>query len=116
MALDRFIYFKQGKAPSLETIRDTLEDYLGGATEGVYIDNDRVFAVLRGKPSFPLKRIPEMAKYSEASEQHKERWLEVCRTSTSIDVITRMTDEYTNVVADGFVALVARFWKGKRDG
>lgn len=115
MALDRFIYFKKGKTPSLETIRDTLEDYLGGALEKLDVQ-DRIFATLRGKPSFPLKRIPEMAKYAEASEQHEERWFEVCRTDTSIDVITRMTDEYTNVVADGFAALVARFWKGKRDG
>lgn len=116
MALDRFVYFnlKKGGCPKLETIRDTLEDYLGGATKSVTVDGQRIFAVLHGKPSFPFRRIHDMGKYTEASEIHEERWIEVYCTQTSIDVITRMTDEYTNTVADGFAELCARFWNGKR--
>ena len=114
MALDRFIYFK--KSPKLETIRETLEDYLGEALYEIPVDGARVTALLHGKPSCPFRRLPDMGNVAAAQEQREERFLEVCWTSTSIDVITRQSDEYTNVVGDGFAALAARFWKGKRNG
>jgi hypothetical protein len=74
----------------------------------------RIMVLLKGRPSFPFRRRPQTAGYREAAEQHTERWFEVFWTKKDIDVITRQTDEYTNVVAEGFTALCARFWQGKR--
>jgi hypothetical protein len=120
MAIDRFVRWKprtkdSPAKPSRNDIRNVLEDYLGDVLLRIDVDGPRITALLKGKPSFPFKRIPEMGKYTEGQEQHDERWLEVYWTNTNIDVITRMTDEFTNVVAEGFAALAARFWEGKRD-
>jgi hypothetical protein len=119
MGIDRFVYWKKKLGPSLKETKATLEDYLGGAALSVTIDvvNDpnRIIALLHGKPSFPFRRNKEVGKSREMTEQHDERWLEVYWTKGSIDVITRMTDEYTNVVAEGFAALCARFWQGWRE-
>jgi hypothetical protein len=66
-----------------------------------------------GKPSYPFRRHKGFEKYAPAVEQHEERWFEVYVEKHQIDVITRQTDEYTNVVAEGFAALCRRCWHGK---
>jgi hypothetical protein len=114
MALDRFVRFKS-KAPRLHLVRRTLEDYLGGAAEKVYTDGFRIYAVLRGKPSFPFRRMRGMKRFAATSEAYDERWLEVYVDKKYIDVITRMTDEYTNNVAEGFARLCERYWHGTMD-
>jgi hypothetical protein len=120
MGIDRFVTWPKGKGherPTLDMIRETLEDYLGGAMEKIdIVDGVRIVAVLKGRPSFPFRRQAGLPPgFREATEQHTERWIEVFWTKKDIDVITRQTDEYTNVVAEGFAALCARFWQGKRD-
>lgn len=114
MAIDRFIHWRK-RRPSKIQIQRVLEDYLGDAMVRLFVDGGRITVLLHGKPSFPFKRLREMGKYREGQEAHDERWFEVYCTNTNIDVITRMTDEYTNVVAEGFAVLCARFWEGKRD-
>ena len=114
MGIDRFVYWNKRRPTKLE-IQHTLEDYLGDVLLRIDIDGARITALLKGKPRFPFRRIEEMGSYTEGQEQHDERWIEVYWTNKSIDVITRMTDEFTNVVAEGFAALAARFWEGKRD-
>lgn len=115
MAIDRFITWNSArKAPKFKELKAVLEDYLSGAAVKVDEDGQRIYAILQGKPSFPFKRIPTYERDGAYQEQHDERWIEVYWSVGSIDVITRMTDEYTNGVAEGFATLVARFWKGKR--
>lgn len=120
MAIDRFIHWKRRKGPTVKVVQHTLEDYLGEVALRVeaVVHKDgsaHIRALLKGKPSFPFKRIPEMRNYHEGQEMHDERWLEVYWTRRSIDIITRFTDEFTMVVAEGFADLAARFWEGKRD-
>lgn len=43
-----------------------------------------------------------------------ERWMEVFWCDGGIDVVTRLADEYTNNIAEGFAELAKRFWGGKR--
>lgn len=118
MAIDRFVYFKHRKGPKIQDLKTVLEDYLGSA--GIYVefavhDKDcRIMAMLPGKPNFPFKRIKGYEDMGRPCECHQERWFEVYwHSSRKIDVITRQTDEFTNVVAQGFAELCARFWKGE---
>lgn len=116
MGIDRFVRFKRGKRPSKRHLVLVLEDYLGGAANKIDTDDrHRILVWLEGRPSFPFRRIPKMREYACASEVHLERWFEVYISASYIDIITRQTDEYTNVVAEGFADLCARFWQGKRD-
>lgn len=113
MGIDRFVNWKK-KGPSLEKVKVVLRDYLGSGCT-ISSNGPRIFAVLQGKPSYPFKSIPAYKKYTEASELHDERWIEVYVTKKNIDVITRQADEFTNVVAEGFAVLAARFWEGERE-
>jgi hypothetical protein len=126
MAVDRFINWEK-RIPAKSSIRFVLEDYLGDAAEeitygtlknGKSKSKDMEFwsIKLRGKPQFPFKRLPEFKKRKGPAigmEPHKERWFEVVWTPDGIDVITRLSDEYTSVVANGFAAMCARYWQTK---
>lgn len=114
MGIDRFVKWKKTK-PSLKSVMAVLRDYLGEGAVRITADEHRITALLVGKPSYPFKSVKAYAKYREASETHDERWIEVYVTKKNIDVITRQTDEYTNVVAEGFAVLAARFWGGERE-
>ncbi len=113
MALDRFVYWGS-EVPTKEIIYQTLQCYLGMAVDEISIDDNRMTAVLVGAPSFPFRHIKGYEDFAAASEIHDERWFEVYYDSKYVDIITRMADEYTNVVADGFAALCARFWKARQ--
>lgn len=45
------------------------------------------------------------------------RWIEVWPSEKLlvVSVMTRQHDEYTNAVAEGLAALIARWWTGKRE-
>jgi len=115
MARDRFVYWLAG-APSIHDIQHALEDYLGEAGS-IAADGFRFVAWLSGTTSHPLRRITpddtRVAMFADLSKQ--PRAFEVCVADDHIDVITRLGDEYTNVVAEGFAALAARYWKGRRE-
>lgn len=110
MGIDRFVHWRD-KGPSLETVKAVLRDYLGSGC-AVSSNGKRIVAVLHGAPSYPFKSIPEYKKFQAVTEQRAERSIEVFVTKKNIDIITRQTDEFTNVVADGFSMLAARFWGG----
>jgi len=114
MAIDRFVRWTKEK-PSFDVIYKTLEDYLGDACIGHHIDGPRITVTLMGKPSYPFRRHPGFEKYAAVSEQREDRFFEVFVEKDKIDIITRQTDEFTNVVAEGFAVLCARCWSGKRD-
>lgn len=111
MGIDRFVHWRD-KGPSLETVKAVLRDYIGADSCAISSNGKRIVAVLNGRPSYPFKSIPEYKKLQAAAEQRGERSIEVFVTKKNIDIITRQTDEFTNVVADGFSMLAARFWGG----
>lgn len=121
MAQDRFLYFRK-EVPSYKDIKCVLEDYLKGLAlkldfgKGRSKSKEMEFwsVQLPGKPSFPFKRLMDGA--TMGAEIHDERWFEIVVTRKgdkvpTIDVITRMNDEITGVIAEGFVALCQRYWK-----
>jgi hypothetical protein len=112
MACDRFVYWTQVH-PTSEQIGQALGDYVGEAgTVGFSIESHRFICRFPGKPSSALKRAePTLASVCPDDE----RWFEVFMADDNIDVITRQCDEFTSAVAEGFAALCARVWKGKRD-
>lgn len=115
MARDRFINWNRS-TPTLANVLSVFEDYLGGAALKVeVVDDFRIIAILAGKPRYPFRREPSNEKYRAGQESHDERWIEVYWAKTNIDVITRMTDTFTNIVADGFAALAAQYWNGVQE-
>lgn len=115
MGIDRFVKWNKAERPTLDIIKMTLEDYLGGAQrEEAEVDGNRITVMLAGKPSYPFRRHSSFEKHAPGAEQHPDRWFEVVVEKDHIDVITRQTDEFTNVVAEGFARLCQRCWNGKR--
>jgi hypothetical protein len=112
MGVDRFVYWRN-EHPTFDEIKMTFEDYLGGACVRMHVDGPRITALLSGAPRYPFRRHKGFEKYAEAVEVHVERWIEVFVSKNNIDVITRQTDEFTNVVAQGFAELCRRCWHGK---
>jgi len=88
-----------------------------------YLDSRRWIITLPGQPSFPFKRICEVPDpFSNHFLCHqKKRWFEVYvgslkdKKTPGIDVITRMQDEFTNNIAEGYAKLVARYYEGRYD-
>ena len=112
MACDRFVRWEDvSKKPTSMQVREVLEDYLGFGG-WIYNNEDDWFTVqLPGLYSHPLRR-----QNTHISDAHGERFFEVCCIhDDSIDVITRLADEFTNNVADGFAKLIARWFEGNLD-
>lgn len=125
MAQDRFVAFRK-QVPSYEDIKCLVEDYVSDLAVEVDFGKGRsksksmeFWSVqLPGKPSFPFKRVKGFENMDRESMNPPERWFEVVVTRkgkkvTDLDVITRLADEVTNVIANGLVALCERCWKAK---
>lgn len=104
MALDRFVYFD--RMPHMNAIQDNLDGYLFDFGAEVKWDKDRWFVTLPGKPEID----PRIG-----ARLHDERWFEVWIGEDCVDVITRQTDELTNVIAEGFARRIARKLQGRKD-
>lgn len=129
MACDRFVNFPPRKRPSYDDIKCLVEDYVRGLalqvdfTTAMSSDKDLEFwsIQLPGHPSFPFKRVKgfENIHWHDGGKLWPpERWFEVVVSRsgakvTQIDVITRLADEITSVVAEGLVSLCVRNWKAK---
>lgn len=96
--------------PSREALGKVLKNYVSDVGK-VRWDKDRFFVILPGKPKFPFQHIYPRPRGC----YHNERWFEVWLGKRCVDVITRQTDDFTNVVAAGYADIVARFWDGKRE-
>lgn len=107
MGLDRFVRWKKRK-PTAKEVRQVLEDYLGGVGT-IKNEAGRLFAMLPGTGSHPLKR---MTKIPEDMHR-KDRWFEVYISKHYLDVITRQHDAFTNSLAAGYAEVMARWWEGK---
>jgi len=111
MALDRIIRFdKPFKPPTRMELTTLLADYFQGIG-GASWDKDRFFVTLPGRPCYALGRLAKIP-FSELPEQ---RWIEVWKDRTSVDVITRTADDITNALAEGLAEIIARFWQGARE-
>jgi len=126
MGHDRIVRFRRsaGRAtrkdvwlktpPSPRLLQLALQDFLGGA--GTVDFGSRCWVVtLQGTNTFPLHRVlrSSSAKNRQrAQTETPERLIEVfLDLPGSITVTTRFADEFTGVVADGYVALVKRTWR-----
>lgn len=106
MARDRIATFT--KAPSKADLQTLLEDYLRNLGATIRWDRDRFFCTLPGKPCDGLARLSSLGSRPGLPE---ERWIEVWKDHTSVDVMTRCADDITNAIADGLFEIIARFWR-----
>lgn len=112
MALDRIIKWRE-KKPTRAELRTVFEAFFGGAA--TYKDEkDRLFITLPGKNTFPFRSIVERPYHP--CEEHPDRWIEVWYNPSlgGIDIITRQSDEYTNVLARGMADMLVRFYEAEK--
>lgn len=111
MSLDRYVHWNE-KKPTREEVQHVLEDYLGGPeTADVRQEQETWWTCgLPGKPTHPFARTPNAP---QVTPEHQERWFEVTYDDDRLTITTRAADEFTNVVAEGFAKLCARFWQGR---
>jgi len=108
MARDHFVYWDKER-PTAEQVLFVCEDFMG-AMGDVEQQEDRIFINLLGNYSSPIARIhPDLA----VGARSDNRWIEVITDDDGLDVLTRMQDELTNVIALGLAQVFARVWKGR---
>lgn len=99
--------FKSG-VPPIEHLNLFLEDLFQGM--GKISQTGSWFTVsLPGKPSNPFQRLVEKPR----PENQDERWIEVWVSSDSVEIMTRLQDTITNIIASGLASTIARFWEGE---
>lgn len=112
MAADRFVYFEGDRAPSSAEVECILEDFFNGVGE-LKRDGARWTVLLPGKPRSALQGVKGALRRPFPDE---ERWLEVYHQHGKkpyVDVITRAQDDFVCSLADGLVAVFARFYRGR---
>jgi hypothetical protein len=111
MAYDRFIKWNpQLPLPEQKRIGEILHQYVSeiGIVEW---KEDRFYVSFKGKGTQPFT-----TKAKEVYNPYRdERWFEVWIGEEKISVITREQDPITNAIAEGFAALIARYFQGKRE-
>lgn len=111
MACDRFVYWNERK-PTKEEIQLVLEDFFGPVAKVEWHeDQNRFYATIVGEKSPPFRRIKDAHPFVDT--EVSERWIEVYVDDDNIDVMTRMQDELTNVLAAGVAKMFARYWEGR---
>jgi len=109
MALDRFVYWKKKKRPSRKKVKTLVEDFFKGLSLEITEQDNSLYILLPGKPHSPWARLlPSIGK-----EIQKERWIEVYIDTHYVDVITRLGDHITNVLAEGLTQLLAQYLDGR---
>ena len=110
MALDRFVHFGKRK-PKKADVESVLRNFFGDGAQKIEWNGDRFTILLHGAETFPFADLePDLT----PRLRRDERWIEVC-PGNPLDVITRLGDEYTNVLAAGIAEMFARYWEGEVD-
>ena len=114
MAQDRFIYWEDNtKRPSIEELEETLRRYLHCGDEVERQGDITLIATLPGTACHVWRPDLDAVEHEMGGAKNRERWFEIyCNPDSTYDVLTRHADEFTNAIADGFAALVARYWGG----
>jgi hypothetical protein len=117
MACDRFVYFRKD-VPSRERVQKILENFFGGCGTLSGSSNHPSWwtIVLPGKPTSPFEGLPDGHRHPTFGNE--TRWIEVIlqvEGGASLNVLTRVQDEFTNAIADGLARAFARFYQGKLD-
>lgn len=114
MAHDRFVYFNN-QVPSHADVALILTNYFGGC--GTISDTPHHPSwwtiVLPGKATSPFEGLPDGLRHPTFGND--ERWIEVTLDGSTLDVLTRAQDEFTNGVADQLARAFARFYGAKLD-
>lgn len=118
MAADRFVYFHRDK-PTRDNVEHVLEDFVSDAG-CVRWSAERFYVDLPGKHRWALRRIfPESVRARAEQEQENDgRQLEVYLHTdddgaiVSIDVMTRLQDQFVNAIADGIVTSFVHAFAG----
>jgi hypothetical protein len=117
---DREIRWKRkGRRPSKTDVHTILLDFLGGAGT-VEAGKDRFYVRLGGSWSHPLRRFPEFltkamhAVASKPDPRFLERIIEVWKDRSSLYVMTRQQDDFTNGVAERIVDVFTRAYEAER--
>jgi hypothetical protein len=101
--------------PTRRQLDCLLVDFLGGAAPNIIVGVTPWVVTLPGINTFPLHRVLKSASArlrQRAQQETPDRQFEIyLDLPESITVTTRQADEFTGVIADGFVALVKRTWR-----
>jgi hypothetical protein len=116
MSSDVFVYWNKGKPiPTKDEVERVIVQFFGETAKAVTWDQDRFFVTLIGTWSHPLRGIADISPglLGMGEPPYSARCLEVWPSKGSLDVITRMQDEYTNTCAMGLAKVFARYWEGE---
>lgn len=118
MALDRWVWWSKKKdapkLPSREDVWAICEDFTKGLADVRWdAQTARLYIDLHGEWSDPAARILYIIKGAHPGEDFKMRWIEVCLSDTSLNIITRMQDPVTEAIADGLAKYFALKWQAK---
>jgi hypothetical protein len=121
MSYNIYVKFKKNNAPTKDDIENTLKNYI---SSGGNITHDEVcfYVTLIGKPQYPFYHEDPMPRqYNKIKMFPQElRWFEIWIEFDKINIIkeicikTRMQDEFTHVVANGYANICKRKWKGTK--
>lgn len=115
MARNIFVSWNKANTPTFEEVSLILEDYLSGVGT-VEVRGDFLLVTLHGKISCAFRRIHGYESKATAMEEMgatHPRFFEVYFVEEGIRVVTRMADELTNAIAEGFAAMILHFKQGE---
>lgn len=117
MATDRFVYFKPENFPTSEQLESFLQTLFATAAVIEWNeDTGRFFVSLPGEYSnlIPERNLPE--------GETRERWIEViphdeanAQGNMTIDVLTRVADQFTQFTAFGIVFYLCQVFEGEAE-
>lgn len=113
MAHDRFVYFKKER-PQHADVQKILENYFGGCGTIRESQPNWWIITLPGKPTSPFEGIAGNSAFPRMGHDDPTRWIEVVFSpGDSLDVLTRVQDEFTNGIADQLARAFTRYYRAK---
>lgn len=118
MSCDRFVYWTEDR-PTPDQLFAITRDFFGDTATVTRKANGTIYAKM-GARSEPLAAVSEyVAKGVELEKafpvRPQTRCIELFPHDNSVDVITRLADEFTDALADGLARLLARYYRARLD-